>query len=102
VSDGGVCSNAGLSEEGIARVAQGPDGASRSDLDGTLVRAANELFRARSSQDATWSALARRFNDKQLLDLVFLVGQYDMISMYLKSAGVHLDQGVPRFPTNNR
>ena len=45
-----------------------------------------------------WAALAQRWSDPQLLDLIFTVGQYTLVSMALNSAGVPLDDGVPGFP----
>jgi hypothetical protein len=48
--------------------------------------------------DATWQGLARHYDTKQLLDLVFTVGQYSLVSMALNTLGVQLDAGVPGFP----
>jgi hypothetical protein len=47
-------------------------------------------------RDETWRALAERYDEKQLLDTVFTVGQYNLVSWALNSLGVELDQGVPR------
>jgi 4-carboxymuconolactone decarboxylase len=38
------------------------------------------------------------YDEKQMLDFIFTVGEYVMVSMYLNSAGVQLDPGVPGFP----
>ena len=89
---------AGLTEEEIARVAKGPRAPGWDPFDATLLAAADELVGKAFVTDAIWSALATRYDDRQLLDLLFMVGQYDMISMYLKSVGVQLDAGVPRYP----
>ena len=43
-------------------------------------------------------ALAQRWTEQQLLDLVFTVGQYTLVSMALNSLGVERDEGVPGFP----
>ena len=48
--------------------------------------------------DATWNALAQRYNQQQLMDVVATVGQYNLVSMFLNSFGVQLDKGVPGFP----
>ena len=44
------------------------------------------------------SALAGTWNEKQLLDLVFAIGQYTLVSMALNTCGVQLDDGIPGFP----
>ncbi len=48
--------------------------------------------------DATWAALGERYDVHQLLDLVFTVGQYQLVSMALNTLGVQRDAGVPGFP----
>jgi len=44
--------------------------------------------------DATWGALARHYEKKQLMDVVFTVGQYTAVCMALNSFGVQLEPGV--------
>jgi hypothetical protein len=41
--------------------------------------------------DTTWAALALRFDQTQLMDLVFVIGNYTMICMALNSFGVQLE-----------
>ena len=47
--------------------------------------------------DATWAALSERYTTQQLMDVVFTVGQYNMMSMALNSFRVQLDDGVAGF-----
>ena len=47
--------------------------------------------------DATWKALGERYDRKQLMDVVFAVGQYNLVSMALNTLGVQLDAGVRTF-----
>ena len=61
--------------------------------DDVLLRAVDELVGDHFMSDATWSLLARRFGQTQLIDLVFTVGQYAMVSMALNSFGVQLEDG---------
>ena len=48
--------------------------------------------------DVTWKALAERYDTHQLMDLVFTVGQYNLVSMALNTLGVQLDDGIDGFP----
>ncbi len=48
--------------------------------------------------DATWQGLAEHYDTQQLIDLVFTVGQYNMVSMALNTLGVQLEAGSPGFP----
>lgn len=88
----------GLSDEEIDRVTRGPDAPGWAASDADLLRAADELHRDSRIADATWSALAARYTTQQLLDLVFTVGQYTLVSMALNSLGVQLDDGIAGFP----
>ena len=37
------------------------------------------------------------YNTQQLMDVVFTVGQYNLVSMALNTLGVQLDEGLPTF-----
>lgn len=86
----------GLSEAEIDRIAEGPDAPGWSEDDAALVRATDELHRDAFISDATWAVLARRWSVQQLMDVVFAVGQYNLVSMALNTLGVQLDEGLPR------
>lgn len=85
---------AGLTEEEIARIKEGPDAEGWSAFDATLLRAVDELKKDSIVSDATWTELSERYDQQQLMDVVFTVGQYNMVSMALNSFGVQLDDGV--------
>lgn len=89
---------AGLSDEEIVRLTKGPDAKGWSDFDAALLRAADELHSDAFVTDATWKTLAERYDEKQMMDLVFTVGQYNLVSMALNSLGVQVDEGLEGFP----
>jgi alkylhydroperoxidase family enzyme len=88
----------GISDDEIERLTHGPDAAGWTPLEVLLLRAADELHRDSRIGDATWSALSKHYNTQQMLDLVFTVGQYTLVSMALNSCGVQLDEGIAGFP----
>ncbi len=88
----------GLGEDEIRRVAEGPDAAGWSPLEAALLRAVDELHRDAIVGDATWKVLAEHYDTQQLMDLVFTVGQYNLVSMALNTLGVQLDEGLAGFP----
>ena len=49
-------------------------------FDAALLRAADELHDDAFISDATWSTLASRYSTEQLMDVVFCVGQYVLVS----------------------
>src|SRR5688572_16212823 len=73
---------AGLTLEEIAAVKDGPqspvwDG---KDQDRAILRSCDELYRNSRISDATWAALSQFFDRHQLMDLVFTIGNYVMLS----------------------
>jgi alkylhydroperoxidase family enzyme len=84
-----------ISDEEIERVKAGPDHPQWSRFDAALLRAVDELHDDSRISDATWAALAERYSTEQMLDLIFAIGQYHLVSFALNSAGVELDEGVP-------
>ena len=89
---------AGLDDSEIRRITEGPDAPEWSAADALLLRAADELHSDAFISNDTWKALSQRFDETQLMDIVFTVGQYNLVSMALNSFGVQLDGGVPGFP----
>jgi hypothetical protein len=87
----------GISNDEIQRIPDGPD-AGWDPFDATLLRAADELHDDSFVSDATWKQLGERYSTEQLMDVVFTVGQYTLVSMALNSFGVQLDPGVEGFP----
>jgi len=81
---------AGLTAADFDKCKAGPVAGSAAD-DDVLLRAVDELMTDYFISGATWGLLAKRFNQQQLIDLVFVVGQYTMVSMALNSFGVQLE-----------
>lgn len=88
---------AGVTSAEIERVKRGPDDPDWDRFDATLLRAADELHADQCIADATWQALADRYDTLQLMDVVFAVGQYTLVAMALKSFGTPLDDGLDGF-----
>ena len=73
----------------------GPDTPGISDLDKLLLQATDELHDDAHISDTTWAGLSKHYDTQQMMDLVFTVGQYNLVSMALNSFGVQLDEGLP-------
>jgi alkylhydroperoxidase family enzyme len=89
-----LAADAGISEDEVAAVQEGPDGDGWSPADAALVRAVDELLGDACIADDTWSTLATELDTHQLMDVVFTVGAYDLIAMAFKSFGVELDDDL--------
>lgn len=89
---------AGLTDGEIAMIAEGPGAPGWSPLERALLTAVDELHADAFISDATWRVLSGAYDEAQLMDLVFAVGQYTLVSMALNSLGVQLDDGLVGLP----
>lgn len=76
---------AGLTEADVERLKLGATAPGWSEDDRAIVRAVEELLDNAMISEATWAVLARHLDDKQLIELPILIGQYQGIA-YLQNA----------------
>jgi alkylhydroperoxidase family enzyme len=88
----------GIDRETIDRVVAGPDADGWPDAEAVLLRAADELHGESKIADGTWAALAESYDERQLIEIVMLVGQYHMVAYALNSLGVEQDEGLEGLP----
>ena len=88
----------GIERETIDRVLDGPGAAGWPDHESTLMRAVDELHDNARISDSTWDALADHYDERQLIELAMLIGQYHMVAFALNSLGVELDEGLEPLP----
>jgi AhpD family alkylhydroperoxidase len=82
---------AGLSDEEIARVAEGPDAPGWTPRQLALLRAADELHASRTLGDEAWAALRAELDERGAIEFCLLVGHYEMLAMTLNALRVQLD-----------
>ncbi len=88
----------GLPEEEIDAIMAGPDSAVWGPRDAALLRAVDEIAADRYVSDETWKQLSEHLDRKQLMDLVFTAGCYDLLAMAFRTFGLELDPGMTGFP----
>ena len=93
-----IASRAGVEREAIERVREGPEAGGWTEHERALLRAADELHDSSSLSDATWAALTRRYEERQLIEVTILVGQYHLVAFALNSLRVELDDGLEPLP----
>jgi 4-carboxymuconolactone decarboxylase len=89
-----IAKREGIREAEIEGVKLGPAGPWGPD-DATLLQAVDDLFENSVVAEATWTALAKKYSTEQMIDLVFTIGQYNLVSWALNSLGVPLDDYLP-------
>jgi alkylhydroperoxidase family enzyme len=83
--------SAGLTTAEIRNVAQGPETKGWDPFEATLLRVVDQLFRNSSVADATWQALAAKYDMFHLMDAVETAGHFVMLAMVYNSLGVQPD-----------
>ena len=63
-----------------------------------LLLAADELRREAFISNATWATLAKYYQPKQLVEIIYTVGGYTMTGLAINSLGIQIEEGYPRFP----
>jgi alkylhydroperoxidase family enzyme len=89
----------GLSDADIAAIMAGHGISAKEDL---LLNACDGLHEHARISDGTWKALSAYYGREQLIDIIFTFAQYTLVSMFLNSAGVEVDDylknGYPKLP----
>jgi len=84
----------GLSDAEIEQITKGPK-AGWNRHEAAIVQAADDLYEDSVVSDETWKILSETYNTQQMMDLVFSIGQYNLVSWALNSFGVPLDDFLP-------
>lgn len=89
---------AGLTDDEIIRIGDDTPAPGWSVADQALIDATDQLVADKFIDDRTWAALAQTWNRQQLMDIVFTVGQYTLVSMALNTFGVQIEDDTEKFP----
>lgn len=80
-----IAQRAGITPAEIDAIRQGRPA---DEIDRLVVGAVDELDAANTVSDATWSALRDHFDERQVLDLIFTVGCYQLLGAAVNTLGV--------------
>lgn len=81
---------AGIDEAEFSRILQGP-GAGWTGLDEVLLRAVDELVGTKDLSDVAWKELAEHLDERELIEFVLLVGQYDSLATTIGTLRIERD-----------
>ena len=84
----------GVLDADLQRLTQSPDAEGWSDAEAAALRATDQLIERHTLGDATWADLTAKFTTQQILDLIFLVGQYQLVAGALNALRVERDDGL--------
>ena len=86
-----IAQQCGLTAEHVQAAIDGPDAALWTPVERALVAATDEMIDRSVVSDKTWGELRPHFDDKQLIELLYVVGAYVCLAMVTNSVGLTPD-----------
>jgi AhpD family alkylhydroperoxidase len=84
----------GVDADDVARVVDGPGAEGWTPREKAILTAVDELHDARALGDETWTALGEHLDERRLIELVLLVGHYEMLATAI--AALRIQPDAPR------
>jgi len=91
--------DAGLSDDEIYLTTRPIEQGSWSPADAAILQLVDDLYADDCVTDTTWAEATRHFSDADMVHLIAAAGCYRVVSGFLNSTGVQLDDGVPGWPS---
>ena len=88
-----VAKRVGITSEEIERITAGSAAPGWSEQDQAIVRAAEELYEDAMISNETWATLSKRLDERQLIELPIVIGQYQAVAYYQNSLRLRLHDG---------
>jgi alkylhydroperoxidase family enzyme len=89
---------AGITDREVERVTRGAGDPEWDAGDSAILRAVDELFEDHRIRTDTWDRLRTRLDPAALVELLMLVGNYQMIGLLTNSVGLAPEERTPDFP----
>jgi alkylhydroperoxidase family enzyme len=90
-----------IDEETLDALSGSPDSEFWSAAERDLIRCVDEFCASEYVDDANWSILAARYDDRELLEVVFLCSMYRALSSAIRILGIEPDTETPPLPPLN-
>lgn len=89
----GFAKQAGITGEEIERIIEGPDAPGWTEEDQAVLHAVAQLRSDAMICDSTWAVLARTLDERQLIELPIVIGQYQAVAYYQNALRLPLHTG---------
>ncbi len=90
-----IARGCGVADAAISRVKDGANASGWTSDEAAILTAVDQLHADCGISDSCWQDLRQTLNEKQVLDLIFTVGNYRMLATFMRSVDVARDAGVP-------
>jgi len=85
---------AGLTDVEISRVIEGSGSEQWDPVEASAISAVDQLLESASLTDDTWDTLLANLGVEQLIELIHVIGNYDLIAMFMNATGLELEEGM--------
>jgi 4-carboxymuconolactone decarboxylase len=91
---------AGITDEEFEALKVGPQAPNWSPLDRAVLEATEQLLAQARIDDATWQALSAELDTQQLIELLFVIGNYGMLSWIINAFGIQPESTAAAITTD--
>jgi alkylhydroperoxidase family enzyme len=88
-----IAKSVGVTSEEVERITEGSSAPGWNEHDRAILRAVEELHADAMISDATWATLATSLDERQLIELTIVVGQYQTVAYYQNALRLRLHDG---------
>lgn len=89
-----IARTVGISDDEIRAAAGTFDPSRWGDPEAFVIRAVGELIESAGMSDETWNGLMTHLDEKQMVELIHVIGNYDLIAMFMNSTRMELEPNV--------
>jgi 4-carboxymuconolactone decarboxylase len=93
-----MAARCGITADEVEAVGQGADADAWSALETDVLAAVDQLLDRYRIDDGTWARLAQHLDERQLVEMAFVVGTYTCLAMAFNSFGLVLDPDLDSVP----
>ena len=86
-----IARSLGFTDDELDAIGSGADAGRWSELETELLAATDQLLDHYRVDDDTWARLAQHLDERQLIELTFVVGTYTCLAMAFNTFGLELD-----------
>jgi alkylhydroperoxidase family enzyme len=86
-----ISQQVGLTEHDLLNVTIGSDGFPKDSCEALLMLSCDEFHHQRMISEKTWQMLTRFYSDKDLLEILMVIGHYEMLAGIFNSTGIAVD-----------
>jgi len=88
----------GITMEEVEAIGRGSDVEGWTPLEADLIAATDQLIDRYCITDETWARLAEQLDERQLMEVAFIVGTYTCLAMAFNTFGIQVDSGLDGLP----